>query len=69
VTAFYCTGRGTHGRIPVTAVTSQASQARSLTVVVQCPACGIGPKTLGWGVRQRLADAGLAEVDISALPF
>jgi hypothetical protein len=69
VTGWYCTGRGTHDRIPVTAITSRASGKRSLTVVTQCPACGLGPKTLGWRIRQQLADAGLAEVDISALPF
>ena len=35
---------------------------------LRCPLCGL-TKPVGYKRRQRLAEAGLTEVDISALPF
>jgi hypothetical protein len=36
--------------------------------LLRCPLCGL-TKPVGYKTRQRIAAAGLTEVDISALPF
>jgi hypothetical protein len=66
---WYCTGRGTHDRTGLPAVVTRPVPGRSITVVPQCPVCGLGSKTIGWHVLQKPAAAGITEVDISRLPF
>ena len=72
---FICTGsggRGTHDpAIPQRQETPQQQGRRhrsSTTPFLTCPACGRQAK-LGHHVMQKLAAAGLQQVDISKLPF
>ena len=62
--AFYCTGRGSHGY----AIPQPPYKQYQAAATLRCPVCGL-TKQLGYRARQKLEDAGLAEVDISALPF
>jgi hypothetical protein len=76
-TVYYCTGGagtavapapmgltwlpgGVHGAVTVEPGPSPAT--------VRCPVCGL-TKPLGYKRRRTIRDAGLTEVDISALPF
>jgi hypothetical protein len=71
VTGWYCTGRGSHDyAIPPMAYTKlrPEGQGGTMPAVLRCPVCGL-TKKIGYKKRRQLADAGLAEVDISALPF
>jgi hypothetical protein len=72
VTGFICTGRGTHGPLVPAGIgyakLRAAGEGGTVPAELVCPACGL-TKRLGYKVRLRLAEAGLAEVDISALPF
>jgi hypothetical protein len=70
---FACTGRGSHDpAIPDGAAAYEklrpAGQDGTMPAVLHCPVCGL-EKRLGYQVRRRLADSGLTEIDISALPF
>lgn len=71
---FYCTGRGTHDRMAADEVARSfpalpGRRGGTVETGWQCPECGLGPKKIGWKARRLLAEAGLAEADISALPF
>ena len=69
--AFTCTGRGTHDpAIPPPAYTKlrPGGQGGTAPAELRCPVCGLS-KRIGYQARRRLAEAGFAEVDISALPF
>ena len=68
---FICTGRGSHDpAVPPVAYKRLRPGGHSGTVPAElrCPVCGLA-KRIGYQARKRLADAGLTEVDISALPF
>ena len=56
----FCTGRGGHA--PVMTDPAPGEPGR------RCPVCGI-IRRIGYRARKRIAEAGLTEVDISALPF
>jgi hypothetical protein len=64
---FYCTGRGTHD--PPPALDRHLLTRGGTAIELRCPVCGCGPKRIGYRAGQRIADAGLTEVDISTLPF
>jgi hypothetical protein len=68
--AFTCTGRGTHDpKVPDGIGYEKlrpAGQGGTMPAELRCPVCGLA-KRIGYQARKRLA--GLAEVDISALPF
>jgi hypothetical protein len=71
---FYCDGRGAHDRaVPEQVARSFPSipgrRGGSVEVGLRCPVCDLGPKKIGYKKRRQLADAGLTEVNISALPF
>lgn len=59
LTAF-CTGRGGHAPVSTQPVPGEPSR--------RCPLCGL-TKRIGYRARKRIRDAGLTQVDISALPF
>jgi hypothetical protein len=71
---FTCTGHGGHDRAALdrVAVSFPVVPGRTnkpgVSFDLRCPVCGLA-KLIGYRVQQRLTDAGLAEVDISALPF
>jgi hypothetical protein len=69
---FTCTGRGTHDpAVPDGtgyAELRPGGQGGTLPPELRCPVCGLA-KRVGYQARQRLARAGITEVDISALPF
>ncbi len=48
---------------------SRAYSSGGTAIELRCTVCGCGPKRIGSRARQRIADAGLTEVDISTLPF
>ena len=57
--------------VPVAYVTLRppgSGQRGTMPAELRCPMCGTA-KRLGYRVLRRLTDAGLAEVDITALPF
>lgn len=70
--SFICTGRGAHDpEVPVGIGHEKlrpAGQGGTMPAELRCPACRL-TKRIGYQARCRLDDAGLAEVDISALPF
>ena len=69
--AFTCTGRGTHDPAippPAHKKLRPGEQGGTMPADLRCPVCGL-TKRIGYQARRRLAAAGLAEVDISALPF
>jgi hypothetical protein len=71
--AFTCTGRGTHDpAVPENvAVSFPAVPGRhggNVGTDLRCPVCGLA-RRIGYRARRKLAAAGLAEVDISRLPF
>jgi hypothetical protein len=59
---YNCSGLGRGDHVPVT------NLERPGPGILRCPECGL-EKPVGYKTRQRLAGAGLTEVDISALPF
>jgi len=60
-TVYYCTG-GAGGHSPVTV------ERGSAPATLRCPVCGL-TKPVNYKRRRVIKDAGLTEVDISALPF
>ena len=74
MTGWYCTGRGTHEyAIPdgigfVVSPPPGSGHGGTMPVRLRCPECGLRKK-LGYRVRRQIEESGLAEVDISALPF
>ena len=72
MTAFTCTGRGTHepavpGGIGYAELRPRG-QGGTVPPELRCPVCGLS-KRIGYRVRQRLAETGISEADISLLPF
>jgi hypothetical protein len=69
---FVCTGRGSHDpAVPEGiwyAKARPAGQNGTVPADLRCPVCGLA-KRIGYRARKRLAEAGITEVDISALPF
>jgi hypothetical protein len=69
---FICTGRGTHDPEVPDGIGYEklrpAGQSGTVPAELRCPVCQT-TRRIGYRTRQRLAGAGLAEVDISALPF
>jgi hypothetical protein len=72
VTGFICTGRGAHDpQVPAGIGYEKlrpAGQGGTVPHELRCPVCQ-KPKRIGYQARQKLAAAGIAEIDISYLPF
>lgn len=72
VTGFTCTGRGTHDpAVPAGigfAKLRPEGQGGTVPPELRCPVCGLA-KRVGYRARRKLDAAGIAEADISLLPF